>query len=69
MRISREKKGLLKISQAEYVEKVPKKFNMSDAKPINVSLGHFKLSKVQVPTTKDEKALISEVPYVLVVVA
>ena len=37
---------LLKISQAEYVKKVLKKFNMSDAKPVNVPLeSHFKLSK------------------------
>jgi len=46
MRISERKKRLLKISQAEYVEKVLKRFNMSDAKPVNVPLGgHFKLSK------------------------
>jgi len=46
MRIIREKKRLLKISQAEYVEKVLKRFNMLDAKPVNVPLGgHFKLSK------------------------
>jgi len=32
MRINREKKRLLRISQAEYVEKVLKRFNMSDAK-------------------------------------
>jgi len=42
MRINREK--LLKISQVEYVEKVLKRFNMSDAKPVNIPLGgHFKL--------------------------
>ena len=43
-RISREKR-LLKISQVKYVE-VLKRFNMSDAKPVNIMLGgHFKLSK------------------------
>jgi len=47
------------------VEKVLERFNMSDAKPVNVPLGgHFKLSKAQAPTTEDEKALMSEVPYV-----
>jgi len=55
---------LLKISQAEYVEKVLKRFNMSDIKPVNVPLGgHFKLSKAQALTTEDENAFMSEVPY------
>jgi len=37
---------------------------MSDAKPVNVPLGgHFKLSKALAPTTENEKALMSEVPY------
>jgi len=37
---------------------------MSDAKPANVPLeGHFKLSKAQAPTTKNEKTLMSEMPY------
>ena len=55
---------MLKISQAEYVEKVLKRFNISDAKPVNVPLrGHFKLSKAHDPTTEDEKALLLEVSY------
>jgi len=59
----REKK-LLKISQTKYVEKALKRFNMLDAKYVNVPLGcHFKLLKAQAPITKDEKALMSEVPY------
>jgi len=50
------------------VEKVLKKFNISDAKPVNVPLGgQFKLSKAQAPTMEDEKALTSEVPYASVV--
>ena len=41
---------------------------MSDAKLVNVPLGgYFKLSKAQAPTTEDEKALMSEVSYALVV--
>ena len=65
MRISRvREKRLLRISLAKYVEKVLKRFNMSDAKHVNVPLGgHFKLSKVYAPTTKDEKALMSEVSH------
>ena len=55
---------MLKILQAEYVEKVLKRYNMSDAKPVNVPLGgHFNLSKAQTLTTKDENVLMSEVPY------
>ena len=47
---------MLNISQAEYVEKVLKRFNISDDKHVNVPLGdHFKLSKAQALTTKDEK--------------
>jgi len=50
------------------VEKVLKRFNMSDAKPVNVPLrGHFKLSKAQTLMIEDEKALMSEVPYASVV--
>ena len=41
-----------------------KRFNIADAKPVNVPLGgHFKLSEAQILTTKDEKALMSEVSY------
>jgi len=50
------------------VKKVLKRFNMAYAKPVNVPLGgHFKLSEAQTPTTEDEKALMSEVPYASVV--
>ena len=46
------------------MEKVLKRFNISDVKHVNVPLGgHFKLSKAHAPTTEDEKALMSEVPY------
>jgi len=55
---------MLKVSQAEYVKKVLKMFNMVDTKPVNVPLGgHFKLSATQTLTTEDEKALMSVVPY------
>jgi len=54
----------LKISQAEYVEKVLNRFNMEDTKPVNVSLGgYFKVSKTQTLTREDKKALMSEVTY------
>ena len=39
---------------------------MLDAKPVNIPLkGHFKLSKAQTPIMKDENALMSEEPYVV----
>ena len=54
----------MKLSQAEYIEKVLRRFNMVDVKPVNVPLGgHFKLSKAQEPKTEDEKALLSKVLY------
>ena len=55
---------MLKLSQAEYIEKVLKRFNMEDANPVNIPLGgYFKLSKAQEPTSEDEKILMSNVPY------
>ena len=55
---------MLKVSQAKYMKKVLKRFNMTYAKPVNVPLGgHFKLSEAQTPTIEDEKALISDVSY------
>jgi len=50
------------------VEKVLKRFNLTDVKPVTIPLGgHFKLSKAQDPTTEDEKALLLEVSYASVV--
>ena len=57
----------MKVSQVDYV-KMLKRFNMADPKLVNVPLeGHFKLSKTQILSTKDEKALMSEVTYALAV--
>ena len=51
----------MKVLQVEYVKKVLKRFNMADAKPVNVPLGgHFKLSKAQTPMTENEKTLMSD---------
>ena len=56
----------MKASQAKYVKKVLKRFNMTDAKPVNVRLGdHFKLLEAQTLTIDDEKALMSEMLYAL----
>jgi len=47
------------------MKKVLKKFNMADAKPVNVLLGgHFKLSEAHTPTTKDEGSHIGGVIYI-----
>ena len=55
----------MKLSQTEYIEKVPRIFNIVDAKLVNFPLrGYFKLLKAQEPKTNDEKALMSKVPYV-----
>ena len=54
----------MKVSQTEYVKNVLKRFNIVDVKLVNVPLGgHFKLSEVQTPKTKDKKALMSKVLY------
>ena len=47
MRIFRDKdKGVLKLSQTEYVKKVLSRFSMDNTKPVSTPLGnHFKLSK------------------------
>ena len=58
----------MKLSQAEYIGKVLRRFNVVDAKHVNVSLrDHFKLSKAQEPKTEDEKAFMWKVLYVSVV--
>ncbi|XXG47058.1 hypothetical protein AAC387_Pa02g1763 [Persea americana] len=54
----------LKLSQAEYVEKVLNKFNMHGAKPVSTPLvSHFKLSKELSPKTEQEKENMFKVPY------
>ena len=65
MRIIRDKaNGTLKLSQLEYVKKVLRRFNMNEAKLVSTPLGsHFKLSKEQLPKTKEERDHMSKVPY------
>ena len=60
----------MKLSQAEYTGEVLRRFNMVDAKPVNVPLGgQFRLSKGQESKTDYEKALMLKVPYASAVVA
>ena len=52
-RITRDRKNhKLTFSQSEYIEKVLKRFNMQNAKPVSIPLAsHFKLSKETCPKT------------------
>jgi len=53
MRITRDRKNCkLTLSQSEYIEKVLKRFDMQNAKPVSIPLAsHFKLSKEACPKT------------------
>ena len=63
MRITRRRKNRkLTLSQSEYIEKVLKRFNMQNEKPISIPLAsHFKLSKEVCPKTQEEMADMSKV--------
>ncbi|MBE2321339.1 hypothetical protein DVA67_035820, partial [Solirubrobacter sp. CPCC 204708] len=65
MRISRDKqKGTLQLSQADYISRVLKRFNMNDAKVVSTPLAsHFRLSKDQSPQTEEERNFMAKVPY------
>ena len=65
MQITRDKqKGVLQLSQAEYINRVLQRFNMDKAKPVSTPLAsHFRLSKDQYPQTKEEKEFMAKVPY------
>jgi len=65
MRIIRDKdKGILKLSQTEYIKKVLNRFNMENAKPVSTPLwNHFKLSKDQSPKTALECEYMDKIPY------
>ena len=57
MKIVRDRKnGKLRLSQQKYIEKVLKRFNMKNLKPVNTPLaGHFKLSSKDYPTSEYKK--------------
>jgi transposase InsO family protein len=65
MNISRDRKNnKIWLSQERYIEKVLKRFNMSQVKSASTPLAnHFKLSSKQSPTTEKEKEEMSKVPY------
>ena len=57
MQITRNKqKGLLQLSQAEYINRILQRVNMSDAKPVSTPLAsHFHLSKDQSLKMEEER--------------
>ena len=69
MEISRDRKaGVLYLSQKGYINKVLKRFNMSNAKPVSTPLAsHFKLSSALCPQSEEDISYMVEVPYSSVV--
>jgi len=65
MIITRDRKNCkFTLSQSEYIEKVLKRFNMKNVKPVSIPLAsHFKLSKEECPKTQEEMAHMAKVPY------
>ena len=57
MRISRDRsKGILNLSHKKYIEKLPSRFNVGNAKTRNTPLGiHLKFSKRQSSQTEKEE--------------
>eukprot|EP00253_Pinus_taeda_P004050 PITA_04050 len=54
----------LTLSQNEYIQKVLKRFNMHNAKPVSTPFAsHFKLSKEMCPKTQEDVDYMSKVPY------
>ncbi|WVZ08445.1 hypothetical protein V8G54_021791 [Vigna mungo] len=65
MQIMRDKqKGVLQLSQAEYINRVLQRFNMEKAKRDSTPLAsHFRLSKDQSPQTKEEEEIMAKILY------
>ena len=65
MYIVRDRKNMrLWLSEEKYIERVIKKFNMHNAKPVSIPLAnHYKLSKSSCPSSKKEIEETSSIPY------
>eukprot|EP00253_Pinus_taeda_P007700 PITA_07700 len=65
MRITRDSENRkLTLSQNEYIQKVLKRFNMHNAKPVSTPFAsYFKLSKEMCPKTQEDMDYMSKVPY------
>ena len=56
--------GRLWLSQSEYIEKILRRFHMSQAKPVSTPLAaHFKLTSSSRALDKEEEVYMSKVPY------
>ena len=69
MEIIRDRKNRrLLLSQERCVERILKRFNMKEAKPVTTPLSsHFKLSKRLCPSTEEENKKMVVIPYSLTV--
>ncbi|WVZ52997.1 hypothetical protein U9M48_003991 [Paspalum notatum var. saurae] len=65
MEISRDRNSsLLFLSQHSYIQKVLRRFNMHDSKPVSTPIAsHFKLSSSQCPSTDSNFEYMSRIPY------
>ncbi|KAI3701355.1 hypothetical protein L2E82_46009 [Cichorium intybus] len=64
MKKIQKKSRILHLSQKGYIEKVLRRFNMHEAKPVNTPfVAHFKLSSALSPTTETDMAYMARVPY------
>ena len=65
MEIFRDRKRReLRLTQAQYIEKVLARFGMEKAKPVGTPLGsQFKLSKDMSPSSDEDKRYMADVPY------
>ncbi|MCO5573273.1 hypothetical protein L7F22_027042 [Adiantum nelumboides] len=65
MRIKRDcKRGILELSQKEYIHKVLQRFNMQGGKALSTPMtAYVKLSKNDCPKSDAEKAKMKKVPY------
>jgi len=56
--------SILYLSQRGYIEKVLRRFNMHDAKPVSTPLAaHFRLCSALCPVSDDDIEYMSRVPY------
>ena len=67
MNICKDRKNKkLKLSQADYIEKVLQCFSMQNAKAVSTPLlGHLKLTKEMCPKTQEEEDKMSKIYYAL----
>ena len=65
LQITQDRKNIkLWLSQEKYIERVMKRLNMNNAKPVNIPLAnHFKLSKSSCPSSQKEIEKMSSIPY------